>query len=374
MLPKNEILNGTMTLTNYSPTGAVVDSQVFDRERGSDFVAQNSVNGDKHAPNAYDFSTRRVSQPFGTIVRKSADGSINQIQDGYFPGLYSFDFDIVDEADSLYNSALSSLNERARGSLDVSTDILEFRQTLKMFAGATSIRTYLGNTIRAATKRGRQPKGDTTLKQLVRDAGGNWLQWKLGLSPLLSTFHDIVKEVNTSVVLKTMRVQGKRSKPIVAKELLGDTDVTRITKVECSGVQGCDIRVQFRPSDSARVLRWASLNPIGWAWELTTLSFVVDYFYDVGGFLKDSETALAYANTFDSGYTTALFAFDARCVTRGNVGSLSYNLVGGVRVVKFRRAVLGSWPFPRAPTFQRNLSSGRMLTIAALLSQGLKRA
>lgn len=364
---------GTLAVTDFDPSGAQIGFQTFARESSSDFVSMHSVNGDKHAPNAHDFSTRYIVQPFGSIERRSANGNVNQLQFGSFPGLYSFDLKVVDELDACYNAALSRLNEAARGSLDVSTDILEFRQTLKMFSGATSIRTYLGNTIRAASRRGKHPKGDTTLKQLVRDAGGNWLQWKLGLSPLLSTFHDIVKEVNTSVVLRTMRVRGKRVRPIATSELLEDSAVSRLSKVSISGAQGVDIRVQFRPSDSARVLRWASLNPVGWAWELTTLSFVVDYFYDVGSFLKDSETALAYGNTFDQGYTTSLFAFDADITTRGISGSLKYDLKGRMSVRKFRRQVLGSWPFPRAPTFQSNLSSGRMLTIAALLSQMLKR-
>jgi hypothetical protein len=380
MKSKNELIYRDLTVTYFNPgTGEVSDIVVTPQKAREEVVEFHSVNGDKRAPNAYDYVARLYVYPSGSSFGVNSMGKTTEQRFGCYGQMYSFSFKGTDDRESdLYNSALSELNKRAQGGMDLSTDILEYREVIKMFKGAGSIRSYLGNTIRAAQKRGKRPTAETTLKQLVRDAGGNWLQWKLGLSPLLGSFHDVVKEVNTRVVLKTMRVEGKRSLSFKASGFEEENAVTRITSVEnVLGKQGVHFRVQFRPADQFPIARWASLNPVGWAWELIPLSFVFDYFVNVGGFLRDSEIALAYNHTFDSGYVTYLYAYSGEIQTRGSLTNFgetkSYNLIGGVSEKRFRREVLASWPFPRAPTFQCNLGSSQLLNIAALLSQLLKR-
>lgn len=376
MIDKNEQLLARSETIYYHPvTGEVMDRTSSMQRSRDDYLEFHSVNGDKRAPNGHDFIARLYDYPKGNSRSVNSSGKTVEERFGAFgSGLYSFSFKGTDDEESaLYNSALSELNKRAQGGMDLSTDILEYHQVVKMFKGAGSIRSYLGNTIRAAQSRGKRPTADTTLKQLVRDAGGNWLQWKLGLSPLLGSFHDIVKEVNTSVVLKTMRVEAKRVSPIVVSGFRDETPITQISSTSISGKQGVHFRVQFRPVDQFPIVRWVSLNPVGWAWELIPLSFVFDYFLNVGDFLRNSEIALAYNNTFDSGYVTYLYAYGGGINTSGSYVSNDVrtflDLRGLVSVKRFRRQVLGSWPFPRQPTFQSNLGSGQMLTIAALLSQ-----
>jgi len=379
MQNKDILLGGSRLLTGYDTSGNV-DGQITIAEssRMAETVSSHSVNGDKRAPNPHDFSVKELYYPQGSISRYDTSNRLRSVEQGSLGRLYDFDFKVSDRTQSLYNSAVSEINKRARGELDLSVSALEYREVIRMVKGAGSIRSYVGNTIRAATKRGRPPSGETKMKAVVRDAGGNWLQWQLGLRPLLSDFYDTVKEVNTRVVLNMMRVRAKRSENIVVSEWSSnDSDVKAIGRPLLKGVQGVDIRVQFRPVEQFNALRYASLNPIGWAWELMPLSFVVDWFLNVGQTIRDSETALAYNNTFSSGYITYLTAYDGSISTKGDIstpgGRVSYDCHGRMRVVSFQRSVLRAWPFPSLPTFQSDLQAGQLLTAAALLSQQLRR-
>jgi hypothetical protein len=49
---------------------------------------------------------------------------------------------------------------------------------------------------------------------------------------------------------------------------------------------------------------WTSLSPFGIAWELTTLSFVVDWVADIGGYLSLWENNALFSRHFVNGYKT----------------------------------------------------------------------
>lgn len=377
MITKSDSKSGNVSIISLDADGNRDGFRNESRVMSFEEVDQKSVNGDKHAPNPYDFSVTEIRYPQGSRLLYDASNKLRSVEQGCLGLLYDYDFIVADQGQALYNSAVSELNKRARGELDLSVSALEYHQVLKMIKGAGSIRSYLGNTIKNAARRGRKPTGETTLKALARDSGGNWLQWQLGLRPLLSDFHDVVKEVNTRVVLNTMRIRAKRTGPIAVSEWSSlDSDVKKFSTVNLKGVQGVDIRVQFRPVDSFNALRYASLNPVGWAWELMPLSFVVDWFYNIGATIRDTETAVAYNNTFDSGYITYLKAVDGYITTAGRYvqpfGAARYDCSSYYRNVSFQRQVLGSWPFPSLPTFKSQLGGDQLLTAAALLAQLLK--
>lgn len=369
---------GFTDVTSFHPvTGEVLETSRVSVKSRQDVLESISSNGDKRNPNNFDYVARMYEYPRGTIVTRNSSSRVIEERVGVHGALYGFSLGgITDLETDLYNRALSQLNERARGSMDLAVSVLEYREVLRMLKGAGSIRSYLGNTIRAATRRGRKPSGETTVKSLVRDAGGNWLQWKLGLSPLLADFQSAVKEVSTGVTLRLMRIHARARDPIIASGLLEEPWAS-MSSVKVEGQQGVAFHIQYRPADGFNALRWASLNPVSWAWELMPLSFVIDWFVNVGQFVRDSETALAYNHTFDSGYVTYLFAYGGGIYSRGtlvsNDQSSKIDVVGSMSYKRFRRRVLGSWPFPRAPSFHSNLGGGQLLTSAALLSQLLKK-
>lgn len=410
-VPKNENLRGVLRVTSYAPSGAVTGENVFDSERfTNDFdIPTNTTTGDFHAPNAYAYRGTRIEYPRGSILEFTNGVKTNlntgDLGLGALDPLAAISEKIPNDETRNYNRALTKLNDKVRGGLDLSTSVLEFSQTQKMLAGAGKAKTFLGNTINKFQQQwNRLPKStrrvisrrygiDTSLdlssqfgalislvpvKQLMKDLGGNWLQWHLGLRPLIEDFHDSVKEAYTGVIPRVLRFESKVYTPIVVNSIDKARAYYTAIKPTVTGQQGVHFRVQFRPPAQVNLSRWTSLNPVSWAWELLPLSFVVDYFYDIGNMLRDAETAILYDVTFDSGYVTFLKAYsgpiNAKGVWRSNSTYLyQVDFKASIEFVDFRRTVMASWPIPRKPVFQIDLGSKQLLTLASLLAVKLGR-
>jgi hypothetical protein len=410
MKERHETLDGIETITYYAPSGVVTNVISLNtvRFKSDVHIATNVVNGDFRAPNAYGYSVREFLYGKGTVT-ELYNGNISQIESG---DLTSGNFDpdsaiaeqVPDDESRNYNRALNKLNDKARGNLDLSTSAIEYHQTQKMLGSAGKISSYLGNTIRdferrwsrlTPLERGRiisrrqhlvRNQSDelyellrtVPIRQLMKDLGGNWLQFHLGLRPLLSDFQDSVKEAYTGVIPSMLRIKSKVYSPIVVKSISSSRPHYRVIRPDITGVQGVEFHVQFRPPDQVNLTRLTSLSPLSWAWELLTLSFVIDYVYNVGNMLRDAETAILYDRTFESGYVTFLKAYSGTTTALGGYrfnSAYSYDckFTAQTKVIDFRRQVLASWPIPRLPVFELKLGSIQLLTIASLLAQKLGR-
>jgi hypothetical protein len=121
------------------------------------------------------------------------------------------------------------------------------------------------------------------------------------------------------------------------------------------------------------------------AWELIPYSFVVDWFVDVGSYLRNLETALLYRKFVTSGYVSELYAFEGSEVGINKANGYAIgsgksnenwarflNVKAKIRRVQFARTKLSSYPLPRLPTFKVALGSQRLFSAAALLRQLLQ--
>lgn len=115
-------------------------------------------------------------------------------------------------------------------------------------------------------------------------------------------------------------------------------------------------------------------NPLSWAWELTPLSFVVDWFINVGRFidLLDSTVGLAY----EKGCTTSFekVKVEYKCVGSGTyAGGKSFGSFRGYKEhVDVRRTVLSGFPSVPPPTLVvPKLGLSRGTTAVALITAAL---
>jgi len=141
----------------------------------------------------------------------------------------------------------------------------------------------------------------------------------------------------------------------------------------------CHIKVRMKPPETfVQVLaNLTSLNPASIAWELTPFSFVVDWFFDVGGYLRALETALIYGSLFVDGFILRSYRNwgECRIDSRKDYGSDTFNIYQGsgtYQKTRYERAPLLGYPFPKLPVFKADLSSAQLLNAAALLSQHLR--
>lgn len=272
---------------------------------------------------------------------------------------------------NVYNATLDRVNDQLRGNLDLAIDAAEAGSTTRMIKGLSKATRYI---------KGFGPKR----------WANEWLEYQYGWKPLLSDIYGAAEESRRTVLSGLGRVQARHRtlvpvnypKNIPGSKIFMSFPTFDPTWTKGQSEVGCKIGMAFTVNDGFDPARWASLNPISIAWELCPYSFVVDWFYDIGGYLRNLETALLYNTAFKEGYVSewARLVAEYRCVGSldgYSTGSYKHDYIWDVayarRWCQFRRTVLSSYPFPRIPSFKADLGSSRLISAAALLGQFLKR-
>lgn len=250
-----------------------------------------------------------------------------------------------------------------RGELDLSVDAFQIRQTAQMFTLASKMELLAG-------RYGR-----------LRRVGSAWLEWVYGWKPLASTLYGLVEESIRFILNDTKSFKVRRSLKDSTHEtsyLLAVVPPGRET-MEAEYDVKVEIKARFRQaSDKTDFRRYSSLNPASIAWELCPYSFVVDWVYDIGGYLRAAESCLLYSGDFKDGYVSVLSTAKGKMqvLSEGRLltdPSILYeaNYASERSTVSFSRTVLTAPPFPRSPALRFDLGANRLLSAAALLSQKL---
>lgn len=279
------------------------------------------------------------------------------------PGTFGLSMETTPlEYSDIYNRALDKLNAKARGDLDLSVDLAELKQTKRMLSAVDQLETYT----RLTASRSPRGKAFGSLKYPAH----LWLTYTYGIRPLLGTIFGAQKEIqgllrNEMDHLKVTASGTEDSPKVQLYTYSGGYTYPLSTagKFKRSVTIGASLYNQ-----NFDITRFTSLNPASVAWELMPYSFVVDWFVDVGGYLRNLETSLLYGNRFSTGYVTDLQVLS--CVITDSRKSDSYltTYTGTARSVSIARSVLNSYPVPLLPTFKADLGSSRLLSAASLLA------
>lgn len=311
--------------------------------------------------------------PNGTWANDKWEGEFNSDQPNPSDGSPGFTH--------LYNQALSRLGEAIRGSLDLSVSIAEAGSTARMLNAMERLNKLpVPREFRSAfAKAARKPT--LALKQL----GSFWLEFNLGWRPLIGDIYASADESLRIVLNRIQRFKAgasvdlSRDVPLVLNYSVPSAGFSYNIDASCAvrGKHGVRFKVMMDVPIGFDISRWTSLNPVSIAWELVPLSFVVDYIVDIGSWLRCMENGLLYNNRFKSGYYEELRASSkvttANRAIGGNYGGFDIRRLSLSRDdVFFRRVILTSYPFPRPPSFEVDLGSSRLLTLASLLAQKLK--
>lgn len=366
---------GFYTLTNSS-------GQSFLESRGSCRYTSLSrgalIRGSDHStPHPWSYTVDNHDAVEGVMLyRNLPSGSLIRKEDGFI----SQDFPPLPPpvSSNLYNRALSNLNDKVRGGIDLSIDLAQAGQTVKMFNVIDQFESLFGKRWNHTFRFSK----DAT--RLLRDAGSEFLKYRYGWSPLIQTIYDCADQNQRTVrnLLKNFRahaVEGIVDYPWTRTYFLGSQAVNRIETVKAKGKDLVEIGLELRVRASDfNIDQWTSLNPVSIAWELVPYSFVFDWFFDVGSYLRNLETALLSRNDFVTGYVSTLRACDStfsgtRRISNTSSEAIYSNQKSSRHYVSFERKVLSSYPLPRKPTFAADLGSGRLLNAAGLLTQFLGR-
>jgi hypothetical protein len=291
------------------------------------------------------------------------------------------------------NSSRSKLNGLVRNQYYSTFETLyEGKKTRDMVskAATTIYQSYKdvrgGNFLRAAKRLGlsETPSG----VKGGRKASNNWLEYRYGWTPLLSTVYGEMKR-------KFDHMRDKE--PVMVRSATSDT--YRITKENLSSLKSdddfgfiganyrglrsitynvsCRSVAAFRVHNTglANYTEIGLTNPLLVAWELVPLSFVADWFVNVSDVLEQldawaGKTILSYSDTVRISADTNNTAIITP--SSGNtINSLVYPTFRS-RAVYVNRT-MRSTPPTVALGFQPQLSNKRVIDAVALLSQAFRK-
>lgn len=270
---------------------------------------------------------------------------------------------------NIYNDALGKFYDRVKlTESNLALTIGEARESGRMLKVGKSIAEVLTIARRAKNQFLRNPS--KSLSQI-------WLSYKYGWQPLLTDVYNYLNWTYTSFN-EGIPVSAKRNVKRKIFDSLGSANSAQGMSVVTGLIQNqAEIKcwIGLADTDAYNLSRITSLSPLSIAWELVPLSFVADWFVDIGGYLALQEAALGAGVSFKRGYTTEV-SYHNLVDTHyqdypTSSGGQDYWTVGSrksmwIQALK-RRDRLYSLPFPRTPVLKVNLGSSRIISSAALL-------
>lgn len=222
-----------------------------------------------------------------------------------YSGIVHTSPDYVPQMRLAWQECMSKLNE---SQWDAAMDLAEIGGTLGLVASA--VKALANGTkgipglvkrllVPKLTKRPGQIDFKRTVKSLQRDgekgskaAADAWLTWRYGVMPIVLSIQDLLELLKTQLEKAGTTIRTKRrrpSLPAVTKSWKG----TVIPVRNANYVQNWEARVEAivyyqRHFDMTlkQALGFAPENLPNLLWELTTLSFVWDWFFHLGDFLS----------------------------------------------------------------------------------------
>lgn len=368
---KNEsiqLTDSVTTTTRNKKTGVVTSSVRTVRSKNIQIVSSGIVSGNRVTPNPWSYNIVKQDMMTGRIFQQ--DATTTRVTEG----LMSSDLNgggvwLTPWSSSmntlLYNEALSKLNDKLRGGLDMSEDIADRRNVNRINRSMISL-------VELADQVSRGARGKIAVISSL------WLSRQYTWRPLVSTIYDAANNILTRADRPVnASASAWRPVPDLVKAnfaVHGYAPTSVPVNYSCDGKYVCKIGVRVK-SNKLLLGNFTSLDPSVLAWNLLPYSFVVDWCFNVGEYLRNQETVTRYSAAFIGGYVSYLLAENVRgeIAYSGNWAGFPSNISGrsGAKNVRFQRSVLSSYPSPRLPVLNLELSLERMFTLAALLGTRL---
>lgn len=346
---------------------------------------------------------------------------IDQSTSPYFSGPLSWDWtssilQLQDPTSSLRNKCLlKAFDKLNQDRANLTVDLVEAKQTLRLVKSLVSVKKAAEELRRAF--RSRKPTRSRRKYVIVYDNNGRptkerryfdipgkpgvdshrleymrdkWLEARFGIRPLMSSIFDTMRallnrhvtgcvtiKVHAGAAFNKVNTQGNGSfgSPAARYTVLSDARATMILRFKL-------------PTNQGYMADFFSMNPAGVAWEAMPLSFVADWFWNVGQTMQAWEDWFRYSSSFSGGMFTVVVR-ESRFISYSGTSVYPYvywpngqyrdytffqQKKGSSSCVVTRkdRQVLTQLPTPAAPVSRINLDSAKIVDLCGIISHLLK--
>lgn len=376
MEPSNNVFAGALIRNRVYPSSGINDVVSYSNSAGRHTVACSPLRKGNHkSPLPHNFHIGvRHNGPLEATFTIISSGDTDYWSGNFVGITENLATWIAQDTTSAREQAYADLMESIRGSTDLSVDLFQLRQTVGTPSQVLKIVTDMRKVIR------KLKKGDITAP--MKQAGNAWLLWVYGVKPTMQSIHDAVS-FNRKHYIDEIRVYEGRKSIVTSKDIAVPDwpdagGWTSTCKVKSSVRVQYKIRLKVPDNDLTSLSRLTSLNPASIAWELMPWSFVFDWFYNIGDYVRGLETSVLYEKYFTDGFVTTTTKVEGTQTAErsgtpptGVSWSGSYQATGEDKLLD--RSILSTFPPVPPPQFNTRMSSGRLLNAAALLTTFLGR-
>lgn len=178
---------------------------------------------------------------------------------------------------------------------DLLTNLAELPETLKWLADLIK---QAADATKAAHKKEIEvkkllTKKGRTARQIAQAVASVWMQYRYAIMPISYSIEDVCKALEswkrTYGKVSEKYVETHTESDIRARFGFSDADDFELSVIEASTTHRCAIKRGYDPRGMVdALLQVLKLNPVTTAWELVPLSFVVDWFVNIGQVLTIS--------------------------------------------------------------------------------------
>jgi len=201
---------------------------------------------------------------------------------------------LIDAADiqaAVKVAATQAWQNASQHSADILTDLAESRETVGMLTNPTSSFKSLTNAINSGSKKGgKLGKGLKVVSGAARTSGDLWLQYRYGVRPLVKSVQGVLEALSVTKASERHTYRGsytlyKSATTSGVKSWNGaDHSWTQVSTDKVIIRSGLLFQEQVLPQSTALGLTGSGMLSV--PWEVIPLSFVADWFVDVGSFLQ----------------------------------------------------------------------------------------
>lgn len=255
--------------------------------------------------------------------------------------------------------AQARLFDKVRNGVNLSEDIAQWKQTRDMFN---------------ANKRALQiVQKKMTKFTPFRSISDHYLEWKFGVKPLIEDYHGSVEVYLDRLhgAVNSFASSRRQQELLTTKSTVNSVAFSlENQKIEYFRTSFARARVFINLRTHPSYARLTTLNPALLGWNLLPWSFVFDWFFDVGGYLRALEDTLYFSGFPGSTWMTSQYTRETWSpVSRFGDAGTYIKLKGRYFKDVYDRTISSQPPQPLRPKFNIYGPSDHAWTALALAIQ-----